>query len=464
MVVRADYQRDFFDLAVADQGLELPGELAKIDEMLEESDLVTRVEGEMRKRWPKNPERGRRSVPAECYLRLLVLKHYKNWSYRDLVQEVKWNIAYRRFCRLGGQKMPHYSAVARIGQLLQGHVVAELNRQQVAWAVRENLVAGKKMRVDTTVVETNIHYPTDSSLLGDGIRVLTRSMKRVEELTGKVGTQVRSRLRSAKKRLIDIGRASKGKAKDGAQRLKQGYVKLVEIAQEVAGQAEALSKEIEQGVRWALGVKEAIRLQGYRYYLKEKSELVRKVIAQTEARILQGNTHYKGKIFSLFEPVTEAIRKGKAGKETEFGKLVRIQECEKGIVTDYEVYEQRLADVKLLETSLNRHQEIFGKMPQLAAADHGFHSDTNERRAQKAGVKQVCIPRPGKKSQQRIQHQRQRWFRRGQRWRNGSEGRISVLKRSFGMKRSLYRGLEGMKRCVGWAVLANNLRRLAHLR
>lgn len=463
MVVRANPQCDFFDLAAHDGGLKLPTELAKIDELLEGSDLVTRVEGEMRKRWPKNPQRGRRSLPAECYLRLMVLKHYKDWSYRDLVEEVKWNIAYRRFCRLGGQKMPHYSAVARVGQLLEGEVVAELNRRQVAWAVKEKLVPGKKMRVDTTVVETNIHYPTDSSLLGDGIRVLTRTLKRVEAVTGKVGTKVRSRLRSAKKRLIEIARASKGKAKDRARRLKESYVKLVEITQEVVGQAETLVKEIEQGIKSAAGLQKALPLEGHRQYLQEKSALVRKVMAQTRARILEGNTHYKGKILSLFEPLTEAIRKGKAGKETEFGKLVKIQESENGIITDYEVYAKRPADVKLLKNALEEHEQIFGKMPELAAADQGFHSAANERQAQKAGVKKVCIPRPGKKTQERIKHQRQRWFRQGQKWRNGSEGRISVLKRSFGMRRCLYRGFEGMQRWVGWAVLANNLRCMARL-
>ena len=163
MIVRANHQSDFFDLAAHDGGLTLPPELARIDELLEASDLGARVEEEMRKRWPKNPQRGRRSLPAECYLRLLVLKHYKDWSYRELVEEVKWNIAYRRFCRLGGQKMPHYSAVARIGQLLHGEVVAELNRQQVTGAVEEKLVAGRKMRVDTTVVESNIHYASEGA-------------------------------------------------------------------------------------------------------------------------------------------------------------------------------------------------------------------------------------------------------------------------------------------------------------
>ena len=463
MIVRANHQSDFFDLAAHDGGLTLPPELARIDELLEASDLGARVEEEMRKRWPKNPQRGRRSLPAECYLRLLVLKHYKDWSYRELVEEVKWNIAYRRFCRLGGQKMPHYSAVARIGQLLHGEVVAELNRQQVTGAVEEKLVAGRKMRVDTTVVESNIHYPTDRSLLGDGIRVLTRTMKRVEEVTGQVGTKVRSRLRSAKKRLIEIARASKGRAQDRAPRLKEGYVKLMAIVERVVSQAETFVQEIEQGIKSAVEVTKALQLEGHRAYLKEKSALVRQVIAQTRARIVDGNTHYKGKILSLFEPTTEAIRKGKAGKATEFGKLVKIQESEKGIVTDYEVYPERVADVKLLPSSLETHEQLFGQMPTLVAADHGFHSAANERQAQEAGVKQVCIPRPGKKSQERIEHQRQRWFRRGQKWRNGSEGRISVLKRSFGMRRSLYPGFGGMQRWVGWSILPNNLRCLARL-
>lgn len=288
-------------------------------------------------------------------------------------------------------------------------------------------------------------------------------MKRVEKVTGKVGTKVRSRLRSAKKRLIEIARASKGKAKNRAQRLKQGYVKLMEIAQDVATQAETFGKEIQRGIKSAAGLKDTLELEGHGQYLKEKSELVRKVLAQTRARILEGNTHYKGKILSLFEPLTEAIRKGKAGKETEFGKLVKIQECENGIITDYEVYAERPADVKLLKKALKAHEQTFGKMPELAAADHGFHSDANERQAQKAGVKRVCLPRPGKKTKERIKHQRQRWFREGQKWRNGSEGRISVLKRSFGMRRCLYRGFEGMQRWVGWSVLANNLRCMARL-
>lgn len=463
MVVRADRQRDFFDLAVHDDGLTLPRELARMDELLETSDLVGRVEEEMRKRWPKNPKRGRRTLPAECYLRLLVLKHYKGWAYRDLVEEVKWNIAYRRFCRLGGRKMPHYSAVARIGRLLEGEVVKELNRRQVACAVEQKLVAGRKMRVDTTVVESNIHYPTDSSLLGDGIRVLTRTMKRVEEVAGKVGTKVRNRLRSAKKRLIEIARASKGKAKNRAERLKEAYVKLMAIARDVATQAETFVQEIERGVKSAKDLKKALQLEGYGHYLREKSELVRKVIAQTRARILEGNTHYKGKIFSLFEPLTEAIRKGKAGKETEFGKLVKIQESEGGLIADYEVYPQRPADVSLIAPSLERHREIFGRAPELLAADHGFHSATNERQAEKAGVKKVSIPKPGKKTKERTEHQRQRWFRQGQKWRNGSEGRISVLKRGFGMDRSRYPGQDGMHRWVGWSVLSNNLRSLAKI-
>lgn len=152
-------------------------------------------------------------------------------------------------------------------------------------------------------------------------------------------------------------------------------------------------KEIKRGIKSAAGVKEALQLEGHRQYLQEKSALVRKVMAQTRARILEGNTHYKEKILSLFEPLTEAIRKGKAGKETEFGKLVKIQECENGVITDYEVYAERPADVKLLKNALDEQEKLFGKMPTPAAADHGFHSDANERQAQKAGVKKVCTPR-----------------------------------------------------------------------
>jgi IS5 family transposase len=173
--------------------------------------------------------------------------------------------------------------------------------------------------------------------------------------------------------------------------------------------------------------------------------------------VLGGDTHVSDKVLSLFETHTEAIRKGKMDKPTEFGKMVTIQEAEGGLVTAYEVQAERQWDSTLWEPALQKHEEIFDQAPYMAAADRGFASKQNEELAQRLGVRRVCLPKKGRVSEKRRCYQRQRWFRRGQKWRAGSEACISTLKRRHGLNRSLYRGVEGMQRWVGLGIIAHNL-------
>jgi IS5 family transposase len=188
--------------------------------------------------------------------------------------------------------------------------------------------------------------------------------------------------------------------------------------------------------------------------IEKTIDLVRRVQAQTRARVFKGDTHYRDKLLSLFEPETEAIRKGKPSKPTEFGKLVKIQEAEGGFVTDYEVCATRVPDLTLWGPSLERHEELFGRPPALATADAGFFSGANEELAIQHGVEHVVLPRT---TRARKAERRRRWFRRGLRWRTGCEAKISVLKRRYGLARCRYRGPSGMQRCVGFGVIANNL-------
>src|SRR6266446_2804943 len=184
---------------------------------------------------------------------------------------------------------------------------------------------------------------------------------------------------------------------------------------------------------------------------------VKQVMRQTRARIFRGITRAEGKIFSLFEPSTEIIRKGKAGKPNEFGKMVKLQEAENQIVIDYEVYDQRPSDSDLLVPAIEAHQEMLARTPHLVAADAGFYSAKNEAAAKAKGVKRVCVPNRSTKSAERKREQKKRWFRNGQKWRTGCEGRISVVKRRHGLSRSRYKGDAGMKRWVGLGVIADNL-------
>jgi IS5 family transposase len=169
------------------------------------------------------------------------------------------------------------------------------------------------------------------------------------------------------------------------------------------------------------------------------------VVKQARVRIFAGDTKSPGKIVSVFEPHTKIFRKGKASKPTEFGKLVKIQEAENQIVTHFEVFAERPADSALLLPSIEVHQQRLGRIPRIVAADAGFYSSKNEKAGQALGMRWMSVPNKKTSSSEWKLLQHPRWFRNGQEWRTGSEGRISVLKRRHGLSRSLYPGLEGMR-------------------
>jgi IS5 family transposase len=431
--------------------------MAHADRVLVDEALVATVYESLGKRHPKSNSRGRHGFPAEVVLRLLILKHVRNWSYDVLEREVRANLVYRDFTRVGAGKAPDAKTMGRWGMALGADVIKQIHTRMVTMAQSRGLAEGRRMRVDTTVVETNIHYPTDSSLLADGVRVLTRAMKKITAIVGDVGTKLRDRSRSVKLRVLDIARAARSKAKQGQERLKRAYGQLLSSASRVVGQAKRFASEIATGVKRSADVVQQLALAGLRDKLDAIVSLLRQVIKQTRARIVRGDTRSDGKLVSLFEPATEIIRKGKAGKPTEFGKMVKLQEAENQIVVDYEVYDRRPNDADLLVAAIETHQARLGRIPRLVAADAAFYSAKNEAAATAKGVKRVCIPNRSTKSAERKREQKKRWFRQGQTWRTGCEGRISVVKRRHGLNRCRYKGDDGMKRWVGLGVIADNL-------
>ncbi len=239
--------------------------------------------------------------------------------------------------------------------------------------------------------------------------------------------------------------------------MKQRYRSLLNTTSRVVGQAKRFSTEVAEGVKQATSVFKQVALEGLRAQLDEMVPLVRQAMKQTRARIFRGNTRSEGKLLSLFEPSTEVIRKGKAGKPNEFGKMVKLQEAENQIIIDYEVYARRPNDCDLLIPAIETHQALLGRPPHLAAADAALYSAKNEAAAKARGVKRVCIPNRSTKSLERRREQKKRWFRNGQKWRTGCEGRISVAKRRHGLDRCRYKGYVGMHRWVGLGVIADNL-------
>jgi IS5 family transposase len=451
-------QLSFGDGLIAEEVEDLREEwMSHADRVLQDDELVSAVYEALARRRPKSRSRGRPGTPAEVVLRLLILKHIRNWSYEVLEREVRANLVYRDFTRVGGAKMPDAKTMGRWGVALGPEVIKQVHERIVRIAQDQGVTEGRRMRVDTTVVETNIHYPTDSSLLGDGVRVLTRLMKQITEIAGAAGARLRDRSRSVKLRVLDIARAARAKGKPHQDRLKRAYGQLLASTSRVVGQAARFSQEIVAGVKRSPHAVQQLALEGLRRELDRMTPRVKQVIKQTRARIFRGDTRTDGKLLSIFEPATEVIRKGKAGKPNEFGKMVKLQEAENQIVIDYEVYARRPSDADLLVAAIETHQALLGRAPRLVAADAAFYSAKNEAAAKALGVKRVCIPNRSSKSPQRKREQKKRWFRNGQKWRTGCEGRISVVKRRHGLNRCRYKGEAGMSRWVGFAVIADNL-------
>jgi IS5 family transposase len=451
-------QRSFGEGLIAEEVSDLREDwMEHADQVLADDAIVGAIYEALSQRHPKSRSRGRLGTPAEVVLRLLVLKHIRNLSYIALEREVRANLVYRDFTRVGSGKMPDAKTMGRWGVAVGPHVLKEIHDRLVKLAQDKGIIAGRRMRVDTTVVETNIHHPTDSTLLGDGVRVLIRTMKKITEIVGAVGARLRDRGRSVKLRLFEIARIARAKGPLNRDRLQQRYRRLLDTTSRVVGQARRFSKEISDGVKRSADVVQQVALEGLRQELDRMVPLVKRVMYQTRARIFRGNTHVEGKILSVFEPSTEVIRKGKAGKPNEFGKMIKLQEAENQIIVDYEVYAQRPNDSDLLIAAITAHHAKLGRVPRLVATDAGFYSARNEAAAKAMGVKRVCIPNRSSKNTERKREQKKRWFRDGQKWRTGCEGRISVVKRRNGLDRCRYKGDDGMRRWVGLGVISDNL-------
>jgi transposase, IS5 family len=456
MTSSTQHQSWLFFLPLAQQASLLKDDLLDtVDPLLDDPHLVELVQQRLAGRRPKSNCTGRPGMAPDRLLRCGVLKHLKGWSFRELERELRSNLIYRRFTHYDAEATPDFSTFSRLFVLLDPQLTEKIHQRVVEVAQEQGVVRGRKLRVDTTVVESNIHYPTDSSLLGDGVRVLSRSLGRIAAQCKQGTVEVVNHARAVKHRLLEISRAAKSLIPANQERMKQSYERLLALTRAVARQAGEVMRRWAKGRLRVTGSLLSVEIQVGQ--IKHFLPLVQKVMEQTQERVFAGNQHVVGKVLSLFEPHTEVIRKGKAHKPNEFGRLVRVEEVENGIVSGYGILEGNPADTDSLVPALDRHEASFGQAPRTLAADRGFFSAANEREAENRGVKRVALPARGRLSQARAERQKQRWFRRALRWRAGVEATISHLKHPFSMGRATYKGESGFKRYVGWSVISKNL-------
>ena len=449
---------DLFAL-VPQLGLGFDPQLAQLDRLLDDDEIFLSVRADCARRYPLTPVHGRRSTPVEVILRMLVVMRLYGWSFEKTAYFVNDSLVLRQFCRVYLEKVPADTTLIRWANTIGPDTLHRLNDRAVQLARAGKVTRGRKLRVDTTAVETEVHYPTDSALIGDGVRVLSRLLRRAKGVLGEaaagLGEAFRSRVRTVRRLSQQLHRIARRKGDEGRAALKAAYAKLITTAERTGAQAKRVLGALQRA-----GTAPALRLAGR---VEEFLPRLERGIDQAARRVLKGESvPSPEKLLSLFEPHTQVVPRFKAGKAVEFGRKIRLDEVEGGIVTGYAILDQGGGqDQPYLKDSLEAHRRHFGRAPGLLAADRGMASAANEALAREAGVQQVTLPHVGKASAERKALEKGRRFRRGYRFRAGIEGRIHVLRRDRGLKRCRYHGEVGMGRWVGWGIMTHNLVKIA---
>ena len=428
-MLRDRYDIDKFFMEIQSLTSVMDPELSHIDVLLDDDEIFQLVKHDLAQRYPKTMQTGRPSTPVEVILRMLVVKRLYNWSYEATERHVSDSLVLRRFCRLYFEPVPDDTTLIRWAGEIAPVTLEALNARVTTIATALKVTRGRKLRTDGTVIETNIHHPTDSRLLADGMRVLSRTIKRAQGLlegaTDLTHVAFRDRTRSAKRAAQSVRQSSVAAQKT--------YRRLVSTARASLRQAQQVSQALKQitsrhaeTLRTAL---ETFTASSGRHWVPRTQQVIAHPVPlpgsrETERRVFGGEkVPVEEKLVSLFEPHTDILKTGKAKREVAFGHKVWLDEVDGGLIGGYRVLQGNPGDTDQWLPSLHGHLEQFGHPPWLASADRGVYSEANEAKAIELGVKRVILPKPGRKSDERYRHERRSWFRRGRRWHAGVEGR-----------------------------------------
>ena len=399
-------------------------------------------------------KKGAPALPANVTVGLAVVRRIMNWSYRTVmhemhmhfVQEVNVSAGWRWVCQLYLRPMPNFRTIQNREAQLKPRTLQLFNTVVVQLGRELGVTTAQKLRVDGSVTETNIHYPTDSGLLDDSARVLSRLVKQaramVQPRTRADKAWFRDRHRQAHRLARDIARLTNKKAKNTGKSSLKLYGQLLTLVETLVDQVAQIRPHLA-----ALG---NFAASGVQEMFEQYLPLVQKVIAQTRQRVVKGvSVAAQNKVVSLFEPHTAIIVRGKAKpKDTEFGRKLWYSEVDGGLISEYRILTGNPDEAPYLIPSLQHHRAIFGRPPKQVSGDRRIHSADNERAARTLGVRRISLPKSGYKTPRRRRYEKQPWYRAAQRFRNGIEGRISQLRRApFG---SVSESWGGRHRTVGW--------------
>lgn len=453
MLTLDDKQPDLFDGWIAPHLLELSEEPAFVDKTLDDPRVLEPfLKGAALT--------GRPSIAIATYLRMMYLKHRYQISYALLVKEVGDSIKWRRFCHLPlSGKVPDDKTLIKLTGRYGEGPVRTIFETVVRRALEAKVIRGRKMRLDTTVMESNIHYPTDTGLLGDGVRVVSRTVRKIKEEVN-LKTRFRNRTRAVKRRLIHLVKFLRGKKAGTKENLRRAKEEIWKIASAVWAEGRGVWEELHG--KAGKTIVSTLSLERREGELGRWLGLLKKVMDQTRT-VLDGNLHIPDRLVSVFDEGARPIQKGKLFPKTEFGRKVMIQEAEKGVVTGYEIVSGNPPDQTFLMGAIDRHEAVVGQAPRDLASDRGFYAPGQDGILHDRGIENVSIPVRGGKSGHRARTEKSGWFRGLQRWRAGGEAKISWLKRNFGLRRTAVRGNRSTASWLVWGLIAHNLLLLSRL-
>jgi IS5 family transposase len=399
---------------------------------------------------------------SETVLRMVICQIVEGCSLREIVVRIDDSEFLRRFVRVYNDAMIDYSTFCRLRNRIAPETWKQINDTLSQTAVDQGHICGERTRLDTTAVETNIHWPSDSSLLGDGYRTLARLVERMRALDPDLVDRRRLQCRKVKRLVQKIGRRSRGKTADAEahrEALKPLYTQLITLAYK-------LNAWCEDVVRGAVN---KIAGQAYPEELRDLvaacmmemvhfRRLTDQVMKQAHQRVMEGRqVPNDQKLFSIFEPHTELLKRGKAGKPIEFGHMIQIQQVGEKFITHYDVFPHKPVEHELLEPAVERHRKLFGDYPKELTADKGYYGSSAQLAALRETVDLVAINKKGKRSEEEKQRESDPFFRHAQRFRAGVEGTISYLKRVLGLARCHVKGWTHYAATVGATIFVHNL-------
>jgi len=425
---------DLWDSILPEELRKLPEELARVDILLQDERLMEPFLRNF------NQTQGRPGVPISTYLRLMYLKFRYKLGYETLVAEVSDSIAWRRFCGIGyQQRVPDASTLIKLTHKFGDETLAKIHRLIIANLRERKLVRGRKIRTDTTVIASDIHYPTDAGLLFDGLRRLRQKLINIPG----IGLRLGRTMTKAKKLIFSIAQALRkrdGKSRERVKRINRCILRIVR-------------KTVIKVKRVLRRVKD----RKVRGHLQATLGLTDRVADQSEERLAGGKP--KDRLVSLADPGARPIVKGKLDKPVEFGRTGQVTQDESGYFTQYGVHNGTPGDTTLLPGIADEHESQFPGALKALAADMGFSSKENRELLEDRGVRRIGMAWRGHAPPDIRAKQGRAWFKALMAFRAGIEGSLSFLNRKFGLKRSMFRGDAGTGIWVGWCVIAANLYR-----